>query len=284
MNWCELQNFFSLLQYINERDSPLTGSSALPAARTQDARFPSLKHLAMENLQSVDPKLTTGGSFYIRLLNLKSIPMACLYIAMIILSTYWQKYTKPLEMQKILLVYNMACSIMSLYATLLFLRGLSIATSIFQKEFFSELQYAYFTYWVIKNVELLDTVFMILRHRKRQISFLHVYHHCSMLILSDLTYHYYPWPAIAPFLALNSFIHVVLYFYYGQSALNPIQRPAWKKRMTQLQILQFLLDLILATWGYLYHGFCIYSIMYGLTMLGLFSNFYRKAFTSKKTT
>ncbi|XP_067876704.1 very long chain fatty acid elongase 5-like [Heterodontus francisci] len=238
----------------------------------------------MENLQSTNPELTTRGSFYTRILNLESMPIACLYIAMIFFSTYWQKYTKPLELQKILLVYNMACSIMSLYTTLLFLRGLRIATSIFQKEFFSELHHAYFMYWVIKNVELLDTVFMILRHRKRQISFLHVYHHCSMLILSDLTYHYYPWPAIAPFLALNSLIHVLLYFYYGQSALNPVQRPVWKKRMTQLQILQFLICLILAIWGYLFHGFCIYSIMYGLMMLGLFLNFYHKAFNSKKAT
>ncbi|XP_072439400.1 uncharacterized protein [Chiloscyllium punctatum] len=54
----------------------------------------------MEKLQSVNPDLTTGGSFYTRVLNLKSIPVACLYIAMIIFSTYWQKYTKPLELQK----------------------------------------------------------------------------------------------------------------------------------------------------------------------------------------
>ncbi|XP_067828459.1 very long chain fatty acid elongase 4-like [Heptranchias perlo] len=238
----------------------------------------------MENLESVNPELSTRGSTLTRFLGLQSIPIACLYIAVIFLSTYWQKLTKPLELQKILVVYNMACSIMSLYTTLLFLQGLSNAASIFQKESFQELRSAYFTYWVIKNVELLDTVFMIIRHRKRQISFLHVYHHCSMLILSDLTYHYYPWPAIAPFLALNSLIHVFLYFYYGQSALNPIQRPAWKKRMTQLQILQFLMDLSLATWGYLFHGFCIYGIMYGLTMLGLFLNFYCKAFNSKKAT
>uniref|UniRef100_UPI00398F1439 very long chain fatty acid elongase 4-like isoform X1 n=2 Tax=Pristiophorus japonicus TaxID=55135 RepID=UPI00398F1439 len=240
--------------------------------------------LAMENLQPVNPELSTRGSFYSRCLTLPSVSMVCLYIVMIFLSTYWQKFTKPLELKKILLVYNMACSIMNLYATLLFLHGLSSAASIFQKELFSGLQHAYFMYWAIKNVELLDTVFMILRHRKRQISFLHIYHHCSMLILSDLTYRYYPWPAIAPFVAFNSLIHVFLYFYYGQSALNPIQRPAWKKRMTQLQISQFLLDLVLATWGYLYHGFCIYSILYGLTMLGLFLNFYRKAFNSKKAT
>ncbi|XP_062926240.1 very long chain fatty acid elongase 5-like [Mobula hypostoma] len=238
----------------------------------------------MENVQPVSPEPTSRGIFLIRLLNLKSLPLACLYLAMIFFSSTWQKYTKPLELRKILLLYNMGCSFMSLYTSLLFLYGLSVATSIFQKEFFSELQQAYFMYWFVKNVELLDTVFMILRHRSRQISFLHVYHHCSMLLLSELTYHYYPWPAIAPFVLVNSFIHIILYFYYGQSAMNPAQRPTWKKRMTQLQIAQFLMDLALATWGYLFHGFCIYAILYGVTMLCLFLNFYFKAFNSKKAT
>ncbi|XP_059802521.1 elongation of very long chain fatty acids protein 5-like isoform X1 [Hypanus sabinus] len=238
----------------------------------------------MENVQPVSPEPTSRGIILIQFLNLKSLPLACLYLVVIFFSSTWQKYTKPLELRKILLFYNMACSFMSLYTTLLFLHGLSIATSIFQKELFSELQQAYFMYWLVKNVELLDTVFMILRHRSRQVSFLHVYHHCSMVLLSDLTYHYYPWPAIAPFLLFNSSIHIILYFYYGQSAMNPTQRPVWKKRMTQLQITQFLFDLALAIWGYLFHGFCVYSILYGITMLCLFLNFYLKAFSSKKAT
>ncbi|XP_007896740.1 elongation of very long chain fatty acids protein 5 [Callorhinchus milii] len=238
----------------------------------------------MEELQNVNVMSPTRGHFLSKALGLPSVPMACTYIGMILFSTYWQKFTKPLELKKILLVYNMTCSVLSLYTAGLFLNGLRSATSIFQKEPISELQSAFFIYWLLKNMELLDTVFMILRHKKRQISFLHVYHHCSMLILSDLTYHYYPWPAIAPFLAFNSIIHVFLYFYYGQSALNPIQRPAWKQRMTQMQILQFLVDLILAAWGYAFHGFCIYSLFYGFTMLSLFSNFYYKAFIKKKST
>ena len=40
-------------------------------------------------------------------------------------------------------------------------------------------------YWISKYYELLDTVFMLLRHRLRQMSFLHVFHHASMAFLSD---------------------------------------------------------------------------------------------------
>jgi len=38
-------------------------------------------------------------------------------------------------------------------------------------------------YAFTKLLELMDTVFMILRHKTRQITFLHVFHHSSMLLL-----------------------------------------------------------------------------------------------------
>lgn len=38
-------------------------------------------------------------------------------------------------------------------------------------------------YYISKAIELLDTVFMILRKRNNQITFLHVFHHSSMLLL-----------------------------------------------------------------------------------------------------
>ena len=44
---------------------------------------------------------------------------------------------------------------------------------------------AFRIYFYSKIIELLDTVFMILRHKRRQISFLHVFHHASMVLLCD---------------------------------------------------------------------------------------------------
>jgi len=38
-------------------------------------------------------------------------------------------------------------------------------------------------YYISKGVEFLDTVFFILRKKFTQVSFLHVYHHCTMFIL-----------------------------------------------------------------------------------------------------
>lgn len=143
------------------------------------------------------------------------------------------------------------------------------------------IQHAMLVYWLSKLYELLDTVFMILRHRGRQISFLHVFHHSSITMLADWAYFLSPIPAVAPILALNSIVHVVMYGYYFLTALYPLHDFAWKKRITQMQITQFLLALAHGSVGYVYHGFCIYCIMYGLSMLLLFSNFYYHAFIKK---
>jgi elongation of very long chain fatty acids protein 4 len=111
---------------------------------------------------------------------------------------------------------------------------------------------------------------------------LKVYHHSSVLLLSDYSYHFYPWPSIGFMLGLNSFVHVFLYLYYGQSALYQTQRPTWKKHMTELQIFQFLLGLVHCAYGYLHYKFCVYGIFYGISMLGLFGNFYYQAYIQVK--
>ena len=90
------------------------------------------------------------------------------------------------------------------------------------------------------------------------------------------------WPAISVPLGLNAIIHVFLYFYYGQSALNPGQRPAWKKNLTQLQLIQFMIGLCHMIVGYLQHGWCWYGIAYELTMIWLFSNFYYQAYLKER--
>ena len=101
-------------------------------------------------------------------------------------------------------------------------------------------------------------------------------------MLSEYAYTYGCWPAISVPLGMNGMIHVFLYFYYGQSALNPGQRPGWKKQLTQLQLIQFMVGLCHMIVGYLQHGWCTYGIWYELTMIWLFSNFYYQAYLKER--
>lgn len=181
-------------------------------------------------------------------------------------------------------IYNTLCSSLSLYTFLAFMYGIYDAPSLYAQESTTVLKHVYTVYFGVKVLELLDTIFMMLRHKSRQISFLHVFHHGSMLILTDYGRSRSAWPAIAPVLALNSFVHILLYYYYAQT-VNAPARPTWKRRITELQIGQFLIDLVYALNGYFFHNFCIWGIFYGLAMTALFANFYVRAYVwrGKKT-
>ena len=102
-----------------------------------------------------------------------------------------------------------------------------------------------------------------------------------MTLLADWAYTRSSLPAVAPIIALNSSVHVVMYGYYALTAVYPLHTFTWKKRITQMQMTQFVIAIVYGTVGYLYHGFCIYSILYGIGMFSLFSNFYYRAFIAK---
>ncbi len=70
-----------------------------------------------------------------------------------------------------------------------------------------------------------------------QISPLHVYHHASMLLLSDLGCSRYSWAAFALPLMLNSLVHVFLYAYYGAAAAKVRVPGRWKRALTEMQVL-----------------------------------------------
>ena len=181
---------------------------------------------------------------------------------------------------QVLVVYNSACSSFSAAICVMFLHGMWYSEHIFDKTPQPVLQIAFQFYWLCKSVELLDTVFMVVRHHRRQISVLHVYHHASMLLLSEFALRHSAWPAIAVLLALNSLVHVFVYVYYALSVCN-IHVPArFRRALTEIQILQFIIAIFYCLVGYLKHGFCIYSLGYGAVMTFLFSHFYYYAYVN----
>ncbi|CAC5381313.1 ELOVL4 [Mytilus coruscus] len=147
----------------------------------------------------------------------------------------------------------------------------------------NELQIAKALWWFYfsKCVEMLDTIFFVLRKKNNQVSFLHVYHHASMFPLWWIGVKWVAGGQSFFGAMINSFIHVVMYGYYGLSALGPhMQKYLWWKRyLTMMQLTQFYIGMIYTLQSLYfdcdfpkwmqYAGFC-----YGATIIALFLNFY----------
>nr|WDS84446.1 elongation of very long chain fatty acids protein 5 [Apocyclops royi] len=219
-------------------------------------------------------------NFIWEIITSNSFPIFTIYLIGVKFAFQWKKLSNPLELHKLMFVYNIFLSLVNIYCFYGFLKSLQRSDSIYDKKVDPDLSKVYFIYWITKVFELLDTVFMILRHKFRQITTLHVFHHASMVLLSDMGYNRYAWPAFSMPLLLNALVHVFLYLYYGLTAIG-IQ-PSWKRLLTELQILQFLIDLVFAGYGLAYHNFCVWSLLYGFSMLYFFVKFYISAYLTKK--
>ncbi|GFV73045.1 elongation of very long chain fatty acids protein 4 [Trichonephila clavipes] len=95
--------------------------------------------------------------------------------------------------------------------------------------------------YLIKFVDLLDTVFFVLRKKQNQVSFLHVFHHAGMCLiyfwgLNNL-YHA-PGFYMAIGFGVNTMVHVIMYSYYCLAAFGPHMQKYlwWKRHLTRLQI------------------------------------------------
>lgn len=208
-----------------------------------------------------------------------STAVVLVYLTMVFLARRLRKMFNPLDLRRVLVAHNTVCVILSAVSLVVMVMGLWEEGTILKiTESNSTLQLGLQLYWMSKYYELLDTVFMLLRHRLRQMSFLHVFHHASMAFLSDYAYNYASWPPMAFGLAINAGIHIIMYSYYGLTAIFPLESFSWKKCVTQLQILQFLLGICLCSYGYVYEGYCVYSVMYPIVLITLFSNYYYNAF------
>ena len=135
-----------------------------------------------------------------------------------------------------------------------------------------------------KFSELLDTLWMILRKKKEQLSFLHCYHHILMMWAWFFCVRIDTGGDVYFGACVNSFIHVIMYGYYTLALLN-IPCP-WKKWITNCQMIQFMACLshsIFVVYNKnmpialpLNQGFVM------VNMLVLFSQFYAKSYGGKK--
>lgn len=144
-------------------------------------------------------------------------------------------------------------------------------------------------YFFSKIVELLDTVFFVLRKKQNQITVLHVYHHANMVISTWAYLKYIRGEQGVLVGCLNSFVHVVMYSYYLLAALGPsVQKYLWwKKYITKLQLGQFIivimyLSSLIAMDCKMPKFLSVYMFFNAVIFLCLFTNFYRHAYIKRR--
>ncbi|XP_017468647.1 PREDICTED: elongation of very long chain fatty acids protein AAEL008004-like [Rhagoletis zephyria] len=143
-------------------------------------------------------------------------------------------------------------------------------------------------YVVNKFTDYFDTIVFVLRKSYKQITFLHVYHHIMMTTLSLLFIRYTGGGGHASMVGiLNTCVHVFMYTYYLMSATRPEMKKSlwWKKYVTRLQLVQFVLILVHQVWPLVIQRDCEYpkllclcTSLQAILMLYLFGSFYIKTY------
>jgi hypothetical protein len=146
-----------------------------------------------------------------------------------------------------------------------------------------------YCFYISKLIDFLDTVFFVLRKKNNQITFLHLYHHTIMPLSVWSVFRFICGGQASFPTTFNSFVHVVMYFYYLLAAMGPAVQKylGWKKYLTKFQMAQFVL-VALHSSQLLFSG-CHFPIAYFWTTVVqavpfflLFRNFHNQAYSKKR--
>lgn len=93
-----------------------------------------------------------------------------------------------------------------------------------------------------KLVDFLDTLFFVLRKKDDHLTFLHIYHHmCIMLLTVWIGFRFISGSQSAFLPTINTFVNVGVHVYYLIAAMGPSFRQYlwWKKYLTITQMIKF---------------------------------------------
>ncbi|CAI9164083.1 unnamed protein product [Rangifer tarandus platyrhynchus] len=228
---------------------------------------------------------------------LPTLCISTLYLLFVWLGPKWMKDREPFQMRLVLILYNFGMVLLNLFIFReLFMGSYNAGYSyICQTVDYSDnvhevrIAAALWWYFISKGIEYLDTVFFILRKKNNQVSFLHVYHHCTMFTLWWIGIKWVPGGQAFFGAQMNSFIHVIMYSYYGLAAFGPwIQKYLWWKRyLTMLQLVQF--HVTIGHTALSLYTDCPFPkwmhwalIAYAISFIFLFLNFYVRTYKEPK--
>ncbi|XP_050344606.1 elongation of very long chain fatty acids protein 7-like [Nymphalis io] len=201
---------------------------------------------------------------------------------------------QPLQLNKFLILYNMVKVINSSILAFKFFsyildKGLFPRKCVYDGQTMFIIAVLYWKYMATKILDLVDTIVFVVRKKNDQITFLHVYHHVFMVLVTWCSLKYDPTDHWAFMAIVNCVIHIIMYTYYGISALGPRYRRYlwWKKYLTIMQLLQFVLiftHVVIQT----YTSECpMSSVTYWVGIFNLslficlFTDFYNKRYRAK---
>lgn len=214
------------------------------------------------------------------------------YLAMIYFGTAYMKDRKEFQIKPYIFTYNLYQCILNIWCVA------AMVYEVYSNPWFKapwgntpqpgaqgfRIGFLVWIHYNNKFLELLDTVWMVLRKKNNQISFLHCYHHVLLI---------WSWFFVCKFEAggdcyfgacVNSFIHILMYGYYTLALLN-IPCP-WKRWITNCQMLQFCLCLAHSIYvtikGNMPIELPLVQAFVMINMLVLFGNFYKKSYLNKK--
>jgi elongation of very long chain fatty acids protein 4 len=213
------------------------------------------------------------------------------YIAFVVIGNHVMKRFQPLPTKTAMIVYNAFVLLLNLW---LFI-GLVTEHRKLDYGFIcnrvdygvrgERMAWLIYVYYLSKALDFTDTVFMVVRKKADQASLLHVYHHVMMF---PIWWTCVRWCAggdgiFGPI--LNTFIHFIMYTYYLATCFG-IRIPG-KHLLTQLQMFQLFSILVYSIFVIAmdceYPHWTQYAqVVFLVTLLYLFYDFYRKSYLQKR--
>lgn len=201
------------------------------------------------------------------------------YLVVIAGLMQFMKGRPAFEAKLVMRVYNVVQVCLSLLMAVNLGGYLQYSVFNINGKFDKTIEFWILVHYVTKFLDMLDTVFMVVRHKKEQISFLHVYHHLTIGLIWGLLLHHGVANGTAFFGAwINSCVHTLMYFHYFYTSFgyeNPL-----KKYLTQIQMVQFALCILHAVLAVAFDRqipfrWAVLQLCYHMTLLYLFMRFYQ---------
>uniref|UniRef100_A0A7N8WML4 Elongation of very long chain fatty acids protein 1 n=1 Tax=Mastacembelus armatus TaxID=205130 RepID=A0A7N8WML4_9TELE len=203
----------------------------------------------------------------------------------------WMANRKPFHLNTAMIIYNLSMVLLNAYIVYEFMMS-GWATTFTWRCDLIDTSSSPQALRMIRVAWLTVFSLPLILKKQSQITFLHVFHHAFMPWTWWWGITLTPAGGMGCFHAMvNATVHVIMYFYYGLSAAGPrFQKYLWwKKYMTAIQLIQFVLVSIHIS-QYYFMEKCDYQVplwihliwMYGVFFFLLFSNFWVQAYIRGK--